>query len=120
MSTPDYYYNAVHWFAPATPDCVDTADGLFRWVKEQAGYMRGLCPPKRLRCFALVTTGRNRPHMIAVEFAAPDDTYSAITIQCTGCHDVRGRAPQTVSLAAGIKLLALLTDELKVAVTLQT
>lgn len=120
MRTSDRYHEFVHWFAPETPDCPEIAASLLRWVKAQAEHVRTLCPPKRLRCFALVTSGRHRPHMISVEFAAPDDTCYSITIQCSGLHDVRGGIPQTASLAAGIKLLTLLTDELKVAVTLQT
>lgn len=119
MNTPEKYLDVVHWFTPDAPRCEETARAVHQWVRAQAAHVRTLCPPKRLRCFALVTSRRIDPQMISVEFAAPDDSYYAITIHCSGPHDVRGDLPRTISLGAGIKLLALLADELKVAVTLQ-
>jgi hypothetical protein len=120
MRTPDKYFDAAEWFAPDQPQSAEVATELHKWVRAQAEHVRSLCPTKRLRCFALLTCGRSHPHMINVEFAAPDDSYRVVTIQCSGRHEVRDNVPQTINLAAGVKLLALLTDELKVTVKLQT
>jgi hypothetical protein len=90
-----------------------------KWIADQASMIRDLGPVRRLRCFALVTTARTSPHLISVEFAAPDDSAHTLVIHTDGRHDVRGQQPHTVDLAAGIKLLALLADELGVPVRLQ-
>lgn len=97
----------------------EIAAGTRRWVREQAAAVRGLSPPERVRCYALVTNGIKQPHMVSIEFAAPGRGSYSITIFADGVHDVRGRTPRTTCLAGAIKLLTLLTDELCVPVRLQ-
>lgn len=109
----------ISQFVPDAAQQAGVEETIRRWIANQADAIRDLCPADELRCFALVTNAKDSQHLISVEFAAPDDSNHILLIRTGERHDVRGQQPRTVDLAAGIKLLALLADELDVPVTLQ-
>lgn len=113
------YLRASREFVAERQDSPFTAEQIGQWIDAQAACVRELCRPDRLRCFAAVMRPAVQPHMISIEFAAPDDRYHSILLHCDGGHDLTGRVVRTLDVAAGIKLLTLLADELKVPVRLQ-
>lgn len=119
MAKLDLLPHLINQFAPNPSQQPGIEEGLRRWIANQADAIRDLCPAKKLRCFARVINARSSPHLISVEFAAPDDSNRTLLIHTNGRHDLGGNSPHTVDLAAGLKLLALLADELGVAVRLQ-
>lgn len=119
MTKSEKYQKAVPVLAPDAPHPAEIVAELGAWIREQAAVARELCPPKNLRCFALVTNGATGPEMISLEFAAPDNSHHSILIHADGLHDLRGRAPHVIGLAAALRLLTLLADELRVPVRLQ-